>query len=112
VDSERAYDMIIGLDVSTSIVGICVYNGDKAEKFETKQDAMNCPAFVHSLCFFEPANCPNERVVIWGIDDLKSFAAARCIDIFNDFDKTEIAKETTSVREAWDIGRQIEDIYR
>lgn len=27
---------------------------DKAEKFETKQGAMNCPAFMHPLCFFEP----------------------------------------------------------
>ena len=27
---------------------------DKAEKFNTKQDAMNCPAFVNPLCFFEP----------------------------------------------------------
>ena len=27
---------------------------NKAEKFDTKQTAMNCPAFVHPLCFFEP----------------------------------------------------------
>ena len=30
---------------------------DEAEKFDTKQSAMYCPAFIHSLCFFEPKEC-------------------------------------------------------
>lgn len=27
---------------------------DEAEKFKTEQDAMQSPAYYHSLCFFEP----------------------------------------------------------
>ena len=32
---------------------------DKAEKFDTEQDAMNCPAFINPLCFFEPYEINN-----------------------------------------------------
>jgi len=41
-------------EAMTAIGPMYTEDFDKAEKFETKQDAMNCPAFVHSLCFFEP----------------------------------------------------------
>jgi hypothetical protein len=35
--------------------------------------------------------------------------ARPCVDIFDDFDETEIRSETTSVREAWATGRDIRD---
>ena len=30
-----------------------------------------------------------------------------CLDIFNDFDDKEIKKENTSVRDAWEKGRDV-----
>lgn len=47
----------------------------------------------------------------WTINDLKSFAAARCLDIFSAYDESEIGSESKSVQKAWDIGRQIQAIY-
>jgi len=41
------------------------------------------------------------------VEDLKAFAGKVCIDIFNDFDATEIVLQPTSIRRAWDIGREL-----
>ncbi|WP_348659045.1 hypothetical protein [uncultured Stutzerimonas sp.] len=30
-------------------------NLDEAERFDSKRDAIQSPAYVHPLCFFEPA---------------------------------------------------------
>ena len=43
--------------------------------------------------------------VKWPIEDLKSFALARCIDIFEDYDESEIKGESLSIRSAWEVGR-------
>lgn len=43
----------------------------------------------------------------FGIEDLKVFAGARCLDIFNDFDLAEIGRQPASIREAWKVGRAI-----
>lgn len=43
------------------------------------------------------------------VEDLKAFAGKVCIDIFNDFDDTEISSQPTSIRRAWDIGKALAD---
>ena len=43
----------------------------------------------------------------FSIEDLKVFAGARCLDIFDDFDAAEIGRQPASVREAWNVGRAI-----
>jgi hypothetical protein len=45
----------------------------------------------------------------FSIADLKVFAAARCLDIFDDFDESEIGTQTASMREAWKVGRAISE---
>ena len=45
------------------------------------------------------------------IDDLKTFAAKFCIDIFNDFDEFEILSEPQSVQQAWKIGKELKERY-
>jgi hypothetical protein len=45
----------------------------------------------------------------FSIEDLKVFAGARCLDIFDDFDESEIGKQPGSVREAWKVGRAISE---
>jgi len=51
--------------------------------------------------------CAVERRVRPPIEDLKAFAGSACIDIFNDFDENEITRYSRSIRQAWDIGRQL-----
>ena len=46
----------------------------------------------------------------FSIEDLKVFAGARCLDIFDDFDAAEIGRQPASVREAWKVGRAISEL--
>ncbi|MDY6903703.1 MAG: hypothetical protein SWH61_03365 [Thermodesulfobacteriota bacterium] len=41
-------------------------------------------------------------------EDLKTFAAKRCLDIYNDFDETEIIKQSKSIVLAWEAGRDLD----
>lgn len=43
------------------------------------------------------------------IDDMTTIAAARCIEVYEDFDKSEIGAQAASVREAWKIGQAISE---
>lgn len=45
----------------------------------------------------------------FSIEDLKVFAGARCLDIFDDFAESEIGNQPASVREAWRVGRAISE---
>ena len=45
----------------------------------------------------------------WSLDDLKSFALARCIDIYEDYDSEEIKSEPPSVQGAWEIGKSLKE---
>ena len=44
---------------------------------------------------------------VWTHEELKSFAGAKCLDIFNDLTEQEACAMPNSVRQAWMIGRCI-----
>ena len=41
------------------------------------------------------------------INDLKSIALARCVDIFHDYELSEVNQLPPSVKGAWKIGRDL-----
>lgn len=41
------------------------------------------------------------------IEDLKAFAGKACLDIYNDFDSSELDGYSESIKSAWKIGEQI-----
>lgn len=46
----------------------------------------------------------------WALKDLKSFAAARCIDVYEDFTFREICDQPKSIQQVWEIGRTLKNI--
>lgn len=46
-------------------------------------------------------------------DDLKELALSQCVDIYHDYDESEVNKfAPPSVQKAWEIGQKAAEIYR
>ena len=41
------------------------------------------------------------------LDDLKNTALSHCMDVYDDFDATEIGAKEESVRRCWEIGKAV-----
>lgn len=48
-----------------------------------------------------------EPEIKWSLEDLKTFAASACIDVYKDFTEDTIKEQPRGVRRAWDLGRDL-----
>jgi hypothetical protein len=53
-----------------------------------------------------PANCSASEK-----STLKALAGKACLGIFDDFDESEIAEQPTSIRVAWQYGKELRTLY-
>lgn len=57
----------------------------------------------------DPKGRSLQRLISLSLDDLKAVAAARCLDIFDDYKEGELGKLTPATREAWYVGQAIRE---
>jgi len=96
-DFDEAVEHFIGLDA-----------------YEQMNDCARLDAYLRFVLDIGPDNAGGihfEKLhkIKWTREDLKSFAAARCVDVYNDFTFAEIDGQPKSIRQTWEIGRLLEE---